>query len=116
MQSFLETFALLSSEQNNFSAFLDSLVNSISLLRGVHTVFSPWHQTLQTTEIGRILADTHFDELETSGVETAELMAFVEKAEMIEEHRSIYKEAIIRLQRHFRQLQPLTEDHLATPR
>ena len=115
MQSFLETFAQLSSA-NSFSTFLDSLVNSIGLLRGVHVVISPWWRTLQTTEIGHILADTHFDYVETPGIESADLSAFVERAEMIEEHRSTYKETIVRLQRHFDQFHHVTEDRLATPR
>lgn len=115
VQSFLETFNQLSSE-NSFGKFLDSLVNSIGLLRGVHVVSSPWWRHLQTTEIGRILADTHFDHTETPGTETTDLTAFIEKAEIIEEHRSTYKETIVRLQRHFDQLHHVTEDYLATPR
>ena len=113
MQSFLETFAHLSSA-NTFSTFLDSLVNSIGLLRGVRAVISPWWQTLQTTEVGRILEDTSFDHMETPGVECTGLSTLVEEAEMVEEHRNTYKETIARLQRQFDQSRQITEDHLAT--
>ena len=114
IQSFLDTFHSTSSEQH-FGHFLDSLVSSIGVIRGIHAIIIPWWQTLLATEVGKIMMDTNYRNTSSEGRETHALSKLIEDAELTQGIRETYQECISGLQRHFNQQAHLSDEHLATP-
>lgn len=114
IHSFIDIFAHASPE-SSFGSFSERLVHSIGLMRGIYAVIHPWWNTLLSTQIGRILVDSHLTHLSKPGDETTKLRELIDAAELTEDNRNTYRQSIASLQYQFDELHHISDDHLATP-
>lgn len=98
MLSFCETFA---SRGDSAGAFLENLMQTINLLRGVRSVLSPWWKDFQESELGPIVraASVQLETASCDGPEASELNRLFREADIGQTSRQIYSDAVKRLQK-----------------
>ncbi|GAB7344709.1 hypothetical protein MBLNU457_3181t2 [Dothideomycetes sp. NU457] len=97
MHSFCETFA---SRGDSAGVFLEKLLQTINLLRGVRFVLSPWWKDFQDSELGPIVraASAQLEGASRDGPETEELNELLQRADISQATQQVYTEAVKRLQ------------------
>ncbi|KAK9447011.1 uncharacterized protein V1518DRAFT_397926 [Limtongia smithiae] len=101
IHSFHDKFALTTNRSISFGNFVRQFVESMSLLRGVRTVVSPWWSALVSSEMGPIILASQIQResaLIRMGSETALLKDLVMCADVSDSCRDVYLCAIRQLQ------------------
>ncbi|KAK9447014.1 uncharacterized protein V1518DRAFT_422688 [Limtongia smithiae] len=114
IHSFRDTFA---SAVNGtpFSGFLRQFVESMSLLRGVNTVISPWWGALAASDMGPIMLSAHYRReaaAQRRGSEVAPLRDLVLSADISDNVRCLYLCEIKHMQVEFDYFANIDETHL----
>lgn len=115
LHSFCDTFA--SAPNNTFSDFLESLIGSAQLLRGINAICRPFWNDLAATEVGEFMKDAMLRRDSMLGREcdeTASLLTLIQDADISESSRQTYADVIYWLQRSFDEVRALDPEHRAS--
>lgn len=116
MHSFYHIFTSAAYDASSTN-IIDGLVQSMSLSRGIQAIINPWWHTLLESDMAPIMrdADSRRSRLcKRQGDETRDLIELVDSTDIGEASRDIYRDAIIKLQRDFDEMESLTAAQLAT--
>ncbi|KAF2167761.1 hypothetical protein M409DRAFT_21912 [Zasmidium cellare ATCC 36951] len=115
VHSFCDTFSM--GPNVTFSDFLEALIGSAQLLRGINAVVRPFWSDLAATEVGEFMKDAiarRDSYADRPGDETASLLMLIQNADISESSRQTYGDTIVWLQRCFDEVRALEPEHRAT--
>lgn len=114
IHSFIEAFDTFS--EMSFGSFLDKLVDSINLMRGISSIMMPWRDELTKTEVNNLLQSGHNQDSEPDPRNQLDTpKSLIEQAELVAEQRNTYKDTIAKLQWQFDREHLISEAQRATP-